>query len=133
MADRILYKYLDAKGGLAMLEHHNLQFTNATKFNDPFDCHPALFDYSKPPANERNWPLTDFPKNENEVIDWKEVRAYPTLGEECFDSLYIGIRVDKEYRENIIRAARTCNPNIKIYQMTTDPESFMLTGKMIGG
>ena len=68
MADRILYKYLDAKGGLAMLEHHNLQFTNATQFNDPFDCHPALFDCSKPPANERNWPPADFPKDENATI-----------------------------------------------------------------
>lgn len=40
MAEKTLYKYLDVDGGLAMLEHHNLQFTNATKFNDPFDCHP---------------------------------------------------------------------------------------------
>lgn len=42
----VLYKYLDAKGGLAMLENHNLQFTNATQLNDPFDCHPSLIDYS---------------------------------------------------------------------------------------
>lgn len=49
-----LFKYLDFNGGLAMLEHHNLQFTNATKFNDPFDCHPALFDYSKVPERPHN-------------------------------------------------------------------------------
>ena len=42
MAEKILYKYLDVNGGLAMLEHHNLQFTNSTKFNDPFDCHPVF-------------------------------------------------------------------------------------------
>lgn len=48
MDTTVLYKYLDASGGLAMLENHNLKFTNATKFNDPFDCHPALFDYSVP-------------------------------------------------------------------------------------
>ena len=42
MIANTLYKYLDVDGGLAMLEHQNLQFTNATKFNDPFDCHPAL-------------------------------------------------------------------------------------------
>lgn len=35
MAEKTLYKYLDVNGGLAMLDHHNLQFTNATKFNDP--------------------------------------------------------------------------------------------------
>ncbi|MBQ6306227.1 MAG: DUF2971 domain-containing protein [Bacteroidales bacterium] len=42
----ILYKYLDADGGLLMLKNHNLQFTNATQLNDPFDCHPSLIDYS---------------------------------------------------------------------------------------
>ena len=42
MIANTLYKYLDVDGGLARLEHQNLQFTNATKFNDPFDCHPAL-------------------------------------------------------------------------------------------
>lgn len=42
----ILYKYLDVDGGLAMLKNHNLQFTNATQLNDPFDCHPSLIDYS---------------------------------------------------------------------------------------
>ena len=42
MAAKTLYKYLDVKGGLAMLEHHNLQFTNATRLNDPFASHLEL-------------------------------------------------------------------------------------------
>ena len=58
----MLYKYLDAKGGLMMLQGSNLQFTNATCLNDPFDCHPALFDYSNAPTNKYNWPPTDFLK-----------------------------------------------------------------------
>ena len=41
-----LYKYLDADGGLAMLSNSNIQFTNATRLNDPFDCHPSLIDFS---------------------------------------------------------------------------------------
>lgn len=44
-----LYKYLDADGGLAMLSNGNIQFTNATKLNDPFDCHPSLIDFSQVP------------------------------------------------------------------------------------
>ena len=44
-----LYKYLDFQGGLKMLLHHNLQFTKASKLNDPFDCHPALIDFSDVP------------------------------------------------------------------------------------
>ena len=65
----VLYKYLDVNGGLAMLKRHNLQFTNASKFNDPFDCHPALFDYSHASVNRNNWPPADFlsKKGENDM------------------------------------------------------------------
>lgn len=37
-----------------MLQNSNLQFTNATRLNDPFDCHPALFNYSNVPTNKYN-------------------------------------------------------------------------------
>ena len=51
-----LYKYLDADGGLAMLSNGNIQFTNATKLNDPFDCHPSLIDFSQVPTERaRAW------------------------------------------------------------------------------
>lgn len=46
----ILYKYLDIKGGKMMLMNHNLQYTNAAKFNDPFDCHPSLIDFDNSPS-----------------------------------------------------------------------------------
>lgn len=46
---RILYKYLDITGGICMIGNQNLQFTNASKLNDPFDCHPKLIDYSNVP------------------------------------------------------------------------------------
>lgn len=48
---RILYKYLDIEGGKLMLANHNLQFTNASQQNDPFDCHPNLIDYSDVPES----------------------------------------------------------------------------------
>jgi hypothetical protein len=51
-----LYKYLDIDGGLAMLSNSNMQFTNATKLNDPFDCHPSLIDFSNvPEERKRVW------------------------------------------------------------------------------
>ena len=51
-----LYKYLDADGGLAMFSNGNIQFTNATKLNDPFDCHPSLIDFSHVPTERaRAW------------------------------------------------------------------------------
>ena len=252
MGMTVLYKYLDADGGLAMLEHHNLQFTNASKFNDPFDCHPALFDYSHAPVNKNNWPPADFlsMKGENdmenlrnstwicclskvydsllmwayynnhkgiciglnveavlescqhgfiglmspsveevkykdilqkpdyfknhilwidlwttkakaweheqevrliikepswvrarmdlpkemkdkEIVDGKEIRYYPELSADCFEYVYLGINIDKEKRQEIIAVARKCNPNIKIYQITTDPEAFRLKAEQI--
>ena len=245
-----LYKYLDINGGLAMLHNSNLQFTNSTRLNDPFDCHPALFNFSNVLTNAFNWPTADFLKEKgendmenlrnsawvcslskihdsvpmwayygnhrgvcvglnmeksheylsmihygvyvgameiqyrdivekpdyfhdagdyfhyllftkakdwehekevrlvlkdpsptimalpykpkrNEVIDWKEVRAYPHLGGECFDSLYLGIKIGKEEKEKIIKVARKCNPDIKLYQMTIDPEAFRLKEQII--
>lgn len=52
---RILYKYLDINGGKCMigmegaLNRPNIQFTNASQLNDPFDCHPNLMDFSDIP------------------------------------------------------------------------------------
>lgn len=52
-----LYKYLDADGAVKMLKYHNLRFTNATRLNDPFDCHPSLINFSNVPAVKCNvWP-----------------------------------------------------------------------------
>lgn len=45
----ILYKYLDIVGAKSMIWNQNLQFTNASQLNDPFDCHPKLIDYSNVP------------------------------------------------------------------------------------
>lgn len=244
---RILYKYLDADGGLKMLEKSNLQFTNSTRLNDPFDCHPSLMDYSNVPAENkvawekeffrdmafnRNEQLRDsvwicslskvynsllmwsyygnhtgvcigidiekakadlrrvhcqimigayewevqykdiiekpdffhefmdflqyqistkakaweheqevrlalfdpspgftpcgllYEPEEEEIIDWKEVRFYPIIGRECFESIYLGIRIDKEKKTKVIRAAKILNPEIKIFQMMPDPDAF---------
>ena len=58
MQNRILYKYLDIIGAKYMigatkpLTQPNLQFTNASQLNDPFDCHPNLVDYSDIPESD---------------------------------------------------------------------------------
>lgn len=235
-----------------MLKHHNLQFTNATKFNDPFDCHPALFDYSHAPVNEYNWPPADFisMKEENdmlnlrnktwlcclskvydsllmwayynnhkgvciglnleavlkscnsrylgsvyphaceviykelstkkdsykeymswidmlvtkakvweheqevriitedphwltggrdipnelkndEIIDFKEIRHYPEISNECFESVYLGVNILPRNKTRIINLARNLNPNIKIYQMEADSNEFKLKEKLV--
>lgn len=254
MSETRLYKYLDANGGLEMLKRGNLQFTNATKLNDPFDCHSALVDFSNVPkeackgwtADDMAWLMSSrFKRNrdnawicslskvydsmlmwayygnhqgvcigidmdkakpyldniqcsvfqgvqelevqykdviekpdyfneridyyryqystkakeweheqevrllliepssaftpmalpyepkEGEVTDWKEVRAYPEIGGECFDSLYLGIKIDEDKKAEIIKTALTLNPDIKIYQMKIDPKAFRLKENQI--
>lgn len=248
-----LYKYLDADGGLAMLSNGNIQFTNATKLNDPFDCHPSLIDFSQVPSErarvwgkeaimdlesnryEHNrdktwlcslsknydsllmWSYYNFHKgicigidmekadkylsriwgsiilgylkfevqykdfiekpdffkrkedlwsyqlstkakaweHEQEVrlvivdpsrktphyvpsalenkerIDYKEIRFTPELGGECYDSVYLGVNIDDEMRNEIIEAAKNLNPNIKIYQMKADAKAFKLQTEQI--
>lgn len=247
MKNSILFKYLDINGANMMLVHSNLQFTNATKFNDPFDCHPNLIDFSNVPIKEcglwaqnlvrdfkqnsherlreRAWicclskvhnsilmwsyynyhkgvciglnmskvakyinmrhgkivcnsgcevqyryivekpdyfrNATDFFhyqictkakiwKHEQEIrlfildpsprymrllpdqndkdgsIDWKEVKVFPKIGGECFESIYLGINMGKREQEKIIKVAKKLNPDIKIYQMEINPNAFIL-------
>ena len=249
MEQRILYKYLDADGGKKMLSHHNLQYTNAAKFNDPFDCHPSLIDFSNVPPEsckawdaetvkmlqsdryrrlrERAWvcslskvndsllmwsyytyhtgvciglnmdkvakylhamlgdtvypeamevSYTDIickpdyfkefakchhyqlctkakaweheqemrliilkpynlcmpmstpykPKDENDLIPWNEVRFYPPIGNDCFESVYLGINISQEDKDSVIEIARKLNPEIKFYQMKANPMAFKL-------
>ena len=237
-----------------MLSNSNLQFTNASLLNDPFDCHPALFDYSNAPTYPYNWPPKDFlvekgktdtenirnsawicslsknydsllmwcfycnykgvcigidiekamvylsrvkcfisigasmlevhyrdiiekpdyfkerkdqlhyqlstkakaweheqevrlildnpsygyvpmsltrkPKRDEEV-DWKELRVYPRIGPECFDSIYLGNKADERSKARIVSVAKKLNPDIKIYKMTIDPEAFRLKGVLV--
>ncbi len=77
MAGQILYKYIDIDGAEAMLKHSNLRFTNATKFNDPFDCHPGLIDFSKisqeqakPWGREDTISLKAYPYERNREEAW---------------------------------------------------------------
>ncbi len=253
MAETILYKYLDADGGLKMLNNSNLQFTNATRLNDPFECHPSLIDFSKIPEDNqmlKNWgkeAAIDLASNpyerlrndawicslskihdsilmwsyygnqqgiciglnknkvmeclskvmngvwigaqllevqykdmlekpdyfhelhnyhnyvlatkakaweherevrillmdpafvqervpdyiKDEYVDVREFRKLPKLTGDCFESLYLGLRIDAEKGEEIIAAARQLNPEIKIYQMTIDPDAFRLKEEKI--
>jgi hypothetical protein len=74
--------------------------------------------------------LLNDPK-EGEITDWKEVRAYPKIGGECYDSLYLGIKIDEDKKAEIIKTALTLNSDIKIYQMEIDPKAFRLKEKQI--
>ena len=46
-------------------------------------------------------------------------------------SLYLGIKMAEKKRLRIIEEARSCNPDIKIYQMTVDPDAFKLKEEIL--
>lgn len=77
---RILYKYLDIVGAKCMIGNKNLQFTNASQLNDPFDCHPKLLDYSNVPETERRRGIPKewwIEKEENDALNllWCQNRS----------------------------------------------------------
>ncbi len=116
MIPNLLYKYLDFEGCLKMLRCHNLQFTHASRLNDPFDCHPSLVPCEFQPKT----------KNRKRNSDIKELRFYPPIGRECFCSLYLGVNMEQEKQKEIVKVARKLNPEMKIIKMTVDPDAFRL-------
>lgn len=66
------------------------------------------------------------PFQKQKKMDWKEVRAFLDIGGECFESVFLGIKTTPKDKEKIIKVAKDRNPNIKIYQMSIDPEAFRL-------
>lgn len=55
-----------------MIGNQNLQFTNASQLNDPFDCHPKLIDYSNVPERKlQGWIPKEWwiEKEENDALN----------------------------------------------------------------
>lgn len=55
-----------------MIGNQNLQFTNASQLNDPFDCHPKLIDYSNVPDTKlQGWIPKEWwiEKEENDALN----------------------------------------------------------------
>jgi hypothetical protein len=75
----------------------------------------------------------DIPKElyEEELVDGKEIRHYPPITGDCFESIFLGVNIFPQNKDEIIKAAKRLNPEIKIYQMTTDSEVFRLKEQLI--
>ena len=85
----ILYKYLDINGAKCMIENQNLQFTNASQLNDPFDCHPKLIDYSNVPESKlQGWIPKEWwmEKEENDALNLRNETWLCSLSK-VYDSL----------------------------------------------
>ena len=56
----------------------------------------------------------------------KDTHMFLRIGGECFESVYMGLNTSDKDKENIIKVAHLCNPDIKIYRMTMDPNALRL-------
>lgn len=86
---RILYKYIDIEGAKYMVGNMNLQFTNASQLNDPFDCHPKLLDYSNVPEHKlQGWIPEEWwmMKEENDALNLRN-RTWLCSLSKVYDSL----------------------------------------------
>lgn len=71
-----------------MILKRELQFTNPYYFNDPFDCHPGLFNTINPPKKPYDWPPADFLKLKAET-DLKNMRCETWVS--CLSKTYDNI------------------------------------------
>ena len=77
----------------------------------------------KPSVNDVSFSLNSPPK-EGEIIKWKEVRFYPRIGVECFNSIYLGSRMLDNDKEEILKLVKDKYPNMAVYQMVINPDRF---------
>ena len=73
-----------------------------------------------------------FKPKKGKTYDWKITRVYPVLGGECFEAIYLGAMISDDDKQKIVKLARKLNPNIKIYQMTINPDAFKLDVSEVG-
>lgn len=72
-----------------MIGNQNLQFTNASQLNDPFDCHPKLIDYSNVPESKlQGWIPKEWwiKKEENDALNLRNETWLCSLSK-VYDSL----------------------------------------------
>ena len=73
--------------------------------------------------------LLPFQQDKNE-LNWKEVRSFIKIGPECFDSIYLGVNIGNTDKDKLIRLAQKINPEIKVYQMFPNTNSFNLIARL---
>ena len=139
-------KYLDARYGLIVAtQGRDVQYRNIINKPNFYQSCEDFFSYqvfTKAKAWEHEQevrlfiykPISTFMallpfQHDKKFFNHKEIRSFVKIGPECFDSLYIGVRVDATNKGKIIHLAKILNPNIKIYQMETDPNAFRLIAK----
>lgn len=127
--------------GCAELEVEYRDVINETSSNDVLCYHFAtkakewqheqevrFVAYDPFPTHMRLLPGQD---DKDGSIPWKEVRAFLDIGGECFESVYLGVKMNEKDKEKMVKVAKELNPNIRIYQMTINPKVIKLMEQLI--
>jgi hypothetical protein len=134
-------KYFDASLGLIVDKHaHEVQYRDIIEKPDYFQNEEDFFHYqmctkAKVWEHEQEarmfifkpfpWIMLPDSNNKSDLIDRKEVRAFPRIGGECFESIYLGVNIN-EKESGLIKIAKKLNPDIKVYQMKKNTNAFKL-------
>ena len=134
-------KYFDASLGQIVDKYaHEVQYRDIIEKPDYFQNEKDFFHYqmctkAKVWEHEQEarmfifnpfpWIMLPDPNNKSDLIDRKEVRAFPRIGGECFESIYLGVNIN-EKESGLIKIAKKLNPDIKVYQMKKNTNAFKL-------
>ena len=73
--------------------------------------------------------LLPFQHDKTEFNHKRNSNALATIGAECFESLYLGVRIDSTNKEKNHTTGKDVKSQYKIYQMEADPNAFSLIAK----
>ena len=131
---------------MATTQNREVDYTDIIKKQDYFRDYKDFFNYqifTKAKAWEHEqevrlyifkqspmfMALLPFQQDKNE-LNWKEVRSFIKIGPECFDSIYLGVNICNTDKDKLIRLAQKINPEIKVYQMFPNTNSFNLIARL---
>jgi hypothetical protein len=70
------------------------------------------------------------PSKDRKNYDYRELKTFVRLRPKCFESIYLGVNIKAKDKEDIIQKAKNLNPDIIIYQMDIDSQSFNVIEKL---
>ena len=65
------------------------------------------------------------------LLNYNNEPYFLIINGECFETLYLGVRIEDKDKSEIVNAAKKLNPTIMIYQMVTDSVAFKLNKETI--
>jgi len=147
-----LLEYINASRGVGfwtMPDAIEVQYRDIVEKPDYFNAKEDMYQYlfgtkakvweheqevrlviNKPLADPARMRMAPNTKSEG-LIDWKELRAYPRIGAECFDSIYFGVNISESDKKEVLAAINVSGLDMNAYQMMIDTKSYRLFSSIL--